>query len=150
MKAEITHASQYRYWDAYRIFLDRKSESKQPQRSRFYWQRYSLRIKGFSLDAVYNIPQPGQIAFAFALQEGGVAELKHILAVYQPDLERALGYPLHWADVPVDQHSWLYTSCEADVRDEKDWVNQFAWYHTKHAQFSRVITPFLDRIRARR
>jgi hypothetical protein len=70
-------------------------------------------------------------------------DLRQLLALLnrQKDaIERELGYPLEWEELPGDQRIASFLK-EVDPKDQKDWPRQHEWLATRLNNMHRIFAP---------
>jgi hypothetical protein len=70
----------------------------------------------------------------------------HLLAAQKGEIERELGFPLDWEELPAGKDSRISVSLDdADPEDETDWTRQHDWLARRLNEMHRVLAP---RVRA--
>ncbi len=65
-----------------------------------------------------------------------------LLKNQKAEIERELGYPLEWEELPEVQHSRIVIFLnDADPSDEADWPRQHEWLAKRLNEMHRVFAP---------
>ena len=109
------------------------------------WMNYSIGRAGFTVGAVM-IRQRKEIRTELYIDGSNAKVLFRMLKQQQADIDRELGYPLEWEELPGRRACRISTYLRpADADDKADWSRQHEWLATRLNEFHRV---FAQRVRA--
>ncbi|WP_408094984.1 DUF4268 domain-containing protein, partial [Rhodoplanes sp. SY1] len=109
------------------------------------WMSYSIGRSSISLNAAMVRPKK-QVRAELYLSGGKAKSFYHLLAEQKPEIERELGFPLDWEELPKGKDSRISVSLEnADPENESDWRRQHEWLAKNLNAMHRVFAP---RVRA--
>ena len=145
-KLSPTAVMQRAYWDALHGVLNEVggpvsgNRKAQPQS----WMAYSIGRTGFHLGAVMSRPKRWIRSELYLAGPKAKASFR-LLHEEKEDIERDLGYPLEWEELPAgtDSRVAVYLH-DVDPGDESDWPPQHQWFASKLNELHRV---FARRIR---
>ena len=145
-KLSPTAVMQRAYWDALHGVLNEVggpvsgNRKAQPQS----WMAYSIGRTGFHLGAVMSRPKRWIRSELYLAGPKAKASFR-LLHEEKEDLERELGYPLEWEELPAGTDSRIAVYLrDVDPGVESDWPRQHQWFASKLNELHRVFT---ERIR---
>ena len=146
-----TRVMQRAYWDALQATLTASggavSGNRKPQAQS--WMSYPIGRTGFHLGAGMIRPKK-QVRAELYISGDRAKALLELLKQQRADVERMLGYPLEWEELPSRRDcrvsAYLH---DVDPEDENDWPRQHQWLADKlndlHRAFAmRVATIDMD------
>ena len=129
------------YWDAFHKVLDtldgpvRGNRKPQPQS----WMNYSIGRSGIALGTSLIRPKR-QIRAELYLSSPQAKAQFYQLRDQQADIERELGYPLAWEELPSRRDCRIaYYFNDVDPQDPSDWPRQPDWLVRHVNDFHRVF-----------
>jgi len=142
-----THGVQLAYWTALQTVLEAAGgpvgghRTPQPKA----WMTYSIGRTGIRLSSVVTMGKR-RIHAELYLQNPLAKEQFALLRQGAAEVERELGYPLSWEELPGRQACRIATYHEdVDPADEADWPRQHRWLADRLNDLHRVFAP---RVRA--
>jgi Domain of unknown function (DUF4268) len=138
-----TRVMQVKYWAALNAKLEAiggpvaGKRKPQPQS----WMHYRIGRSYMGLGAAMN-SQKKQIRAELYLQGAPAKTYFGLLKNQQAEIERELGYPLEWQELPEGQDSRIAIFLnDADPADEADWSRQHDWLVKRLNEMHRVLAP---------
>lgn len=133
------------YWDALHVVLNEVSgpvSGNRKAQSRF-WMGYAIGTAGFALGAVM-LRKDRRLRSELYLSGPKAKVFFHLLREGKEDIERDLGYPLDWQELPTRTDSRIAVHLDdIDPGDTSDWPSQHEWFASKlndlHGVFARRI-----------
>lgn len=142
-----TRLMQRAYWTAFDNVLAevggpvRGGKKPQPQS----WMAYGVGKTGITVNAAMA-RQKRQVRAELYLSGAKAKSFYHLLSMQKAEIERELGSPLIWEELPEGLDSRIsYVLDSVDVEDEGDWKRQHEWLAGRLNQMHRV---FAGRVRA--
>lgn len=131
-----------RYWAALKQLLDKRAGSIRLATGwRSYAVQFSLGTKGFVLEARGGW-RDRYIAVWVIIRDRPGKPLFHGLLRQKESIEREIGKPLEWHELPNQQRSWIgIQRRDVDPSDEQAWPPQHTWLADTLEKFDRVFRP---------
>lgn len=142
-----TRIAQRAYWAALNPMLDAAggpvSGNRKPQPQS--WMAYPIGRTGFALGAVMIRPK-NQVRAELYISGDLAKSFFALLRGQQEAIERELGYPLEWEELPSRRDCRIASYLSAvDPEDEADWPRQHQWLAKRLNDLHRVLA---QRVRA--
>ena len=120
---------QKEYWTGLQAALDAKggpiAGNRKPQPAS--WMSYGIGRTGFNLAAAMHSTK-NWIRTELYISGADANALFDLLAQQKDDIERELGYPLEWEELPTKRDCRIaYYRPDAEPWDEADWPQQHRW-----------------------
>lgn len=138
-----TKLMQARYWTALNAKLDGLSgpisgkRKAQPQS----WIHYRIGRSHMGIGGAMNT-QKKQIRAELYLMGAPAKTVFGLLRDQKADIERELGYPLEWQELPDGQDSRIAVFLnDSDPADEADWPRQLDWLAERLNEMHHVFAP---------
>ena len=129
-----------KYWAALHLVLNEKggpvSGNRKPQPDN--WMDYAVGRSGFRLYAWRR--RDRRISAGLYIGGDDAKAFFGLLRRDQYSIERELGCPLHWREMPIEREISIYLSV-VDPNDESDWRRQHEWLATRLNELHRVFSP---------
>jgi hypothetical protein len=146
----VTKTMQEKYWAALNSQLEAiggpvsGKRKAQPQS----WMHYRIGKSHMGLGGAMNT-QKRQIRAELYLQGPPAKTYFGLLKNQQSEIERELGYPLDWQELPDGQDSRIAIfRNDADPANEADWPDQHDWLANRLNEFYRVFAPRVQTLEA--
>ena len=138
-----TRAMQEKYWAALNAKLEAVggpvSGKRKPQPQS--WMHYRIGRSYMGIGGAMN-SQKKQIRAELYLQGPPAKTFFKLLNDQKAEIERELGYPLEWQELPDGQDSRIAIFLnDADPADEADWPRQHDWLAKRLNEMHRVFAP---------
>ena len=137
-----TRSMQLSYWTAFHLVLDSlggPARGTRKPRPRSF-MRYSIGRSGFHLGTVM-IRLKNQIRTELYISGENAKDILRALHQEKDQIERELGYPLAWEELPDRRDSRIGCYLEdIDPEDEADWPRQHKWLATHLNDLHRVLS----------
>ena len=143
-----TRAMQLDYWTAFDKVLAvsggpvRGGRKPQPKQ----WMNYPIGRSFITLVAWMVRPKK-EVAAGLYFEGVNAKALFHSLRQNKAEIERELGYPLAWEELPAGQDSrisiYLY---DTDPEHKSDWMRQHAWLAERLNEMHRVLEPRVKKL----
>ena len=132
---------QRHYWAAFHKALDKLggtvSGNRKPQPQS--WMSYSIGRSGLNLGTVMIRPRK-RIRVELYLSTEHAKAFFHLLREQQADVEKELGFPLDWEELPDRQDSRIAVYRDpADPENREDWTRQHKWLAKSINDLHRVF-----------
>jgi hypothetical protein len=134
-----------RYWTAFREFLRERQSALRPQKpSRDHWYSFGIG-SARAHTAALLITRDNNIAVELVMNADDSKDVFRTLYEQKDSIEKAIGEPLDWREMPDKKASRIVVFKQADGYEEETWSEQFAWLRDKLEIFDRVFRPLLAR-----
>jgi hypothetical protein len=134
-----------RYWTAFRDYLREHHSSLRPQKpSRDHWYSFGIGTSRAHTAALL-ITRDNKIAVELAMNAEDAKEIFRELSEQKDAIEKAIGEPLDWREMPDKKASRIVLFKSADGYKEETWPEQFSWLREKLEAFDNVFRPLLAR-----
>jgi hypothetical protein len=134
-----------RYWTAFRDYLREHHSSLRPQKpSRDHWYSFGIGTSRAHTAALL-ITRDNKIAVELAMNAEDAKEIFRELYEQKDAIEKAIGEPLDWREMPDKKASRIVLFKSADGYKEDTWSEQLAWLREKLEAFDKVFRPLLAR-----
>jgi hypothetical protein len=138
-----TRIMQRAYWSAFdKVLVESRgpvSGGKKPQPQS--WMAYSIGRSHFTLNATMVRPRR-QVRAELYISSDNAKAFFHLLEAKKEDIQRELGYPLDWEELPGGKDSRVSVSMsDADPENEADWPHQHHWLAQRLNGMHRVLAP---------
>jgi len=134
-----------RYWTAFRDYLREHHSTLRPQKpSRDHWYSFGIGTSRAHTAALL-ITRDNKIAVELAMNADDAKEVFRELYEQKDAVEKTIGGPLDWREMPNKKASRIVVFNSADGYKEDTWPEQFAWLREKLEAFDRVFRPLLAR-----
>ena len=131
------------YWTEFHDVLTAKrgpvsgNRKAQPQS----WMEYSIGRTEFKLGTAMLRPKR-QIRAELYIASDNAKNLLAFLARQKEEIERELGYPLQWEELPARRDCRIATYLDSvDAENPADWPRQHEWLATRLNDLHRVFSP---------
>lgn len=132
-----------RYWTAFREYLREKHSSLRPQKpSRDHWYSFGIGTSRAHTAALL-ITRDNNIAVELTMNAQDAKGVFHDLYEQKEAIEKAVGEPLDWREMPDKKASRVVLFKSADGYKEETWPEQFAWLREKLELFDKAFRPLL-------
>ena len=137
-----TRIKQRDYWTAFQTMLDKiagpVSGNRKPQPQS--WMSYPIGRSGFGLNPVF-LRRKRQIRSEVYLSGRSAKVFFHLLLQQKEAIERELGDPLEWQELPTGNDSRIAICLDGvDPWDESGWPRQHEWLATRLNDLHRVFS----------
>lgn len=132
-----------RYWTAFREYLRECHSALRPQKpSRDHWYSFGIgTIRAHT--AALLITRDNNIAVELTMNAEDAKDVFHELYEQKDAIEKSVGEPLDWREMPDKKASRIVIFKPADGYKEETWPEQFAWLREKLETFDKVFRPLL-------
>lgn len=136
-----TRTMQREYWIAFQSVVDAMggpvTGNRKPRPSS--WMNYAIGRSGFRLAAVM-LRQKSQIRAELYIAGDDAKAFIHMLKEQKDTIERELGYPLEWEELPTRRDSRVGAYLDnVNPEDREDWPRQHQWLAEKLNDLHRVF-----------
>ena len=136
-----TKLMQQNYWAALRqMLIDRKSTVKPQKPLPQHWTNFALGRSYFGMHAAVNT-QKKHITVGMSCYGDHAKEHYRLLAVDKATIEKEIGSPLDWEELPNRKESRIAIRLhDVDPTNQSDWPRQHNWLAEKLELFYKVFS----------
>lgn len=144
-----TRQLQLRFWQQFGELVATQSTIIKPRKAQpQHWADFALGRWEFYLNAFTNSREQ-LIGVSLALVGPNAKAHFHLLRNQQEGIERAIGEPLNWWELPEKKSSYVsLTRKNTSLREEATWPEQQAWLLEKLELFHQIFRPIVMSIDA--
>lgn len=144
-----TRALQLEYWQA---FANRLSQTGSIIRARKprprHWMNFAVGRSGFRLGTFANT-RDKRIGVQLIIHKGDIEAYYHLLFEDKDEIERELGTPLQWRELPHRKQSHITLhNRQLDPNNRTNWPQQHAWLQENLEAFYNVFSPRIKTLHA--
>lgn len=144
-----TKLLQQEYWAALReLLLDRKGPVKPQKPLPQHWANFAVGRSNFSLHALVNT-QRQVIAANLSCYGDDAKPHFYMLTDDKEAIEREMGQPLVWEELPNKKVSRISLERPADPTNKTDWPTQHEWLADTLERLHRVFAPRVKTLNAK-
>lgn len=131
------------YWTAFRDYLRAEKSVLRPQAPRpNHWYTFGIGTSEARISALL-VPKNQLISVEFVLTSENAKQYFKILEENKDDIERAIGVPLQWREMPDNKQSKIVADRITRSSAEENWPEQFAWLKTTLERFSATFRQYM-------
>lgn len=135
-----TKQMQLEYWTAFREYLLKNSKLLRPQKPLpQHWTNIAIGRSHFHLVATVNTWDK-QMSVYLCLTGPNAKPHFYLLQKEKDSIEKEMGTPLEWRELPENKESHLTIRHNADPTDRSAWAQQHEWLTKQLETFHRVLS----------
>ena len=139
--ASPTEQLRIRYWSEFRKHLQENKSRLRPQKpAPNHWYSFGIGTSLAHLSALLNTKE-GKIEVELNITSDTAKAIYAGLLTRKPEIEASIGGELDWRELPESKTCRILLSNFVDPRDEKDWLQQFAWLQVTLEKFDQTFRP---------
>jgi len=132
-----------KYWSAFRTYLQEEKSKLRPQKpSRDHWYSFGIGTSRAHTAALI-ITRESKIAVELSINSEDAKKIFHDLLNQKESIEKVIGAPLDWREMPDKKASRIVLFNSVDPYDEASWPQQFAWLQSNLEKFDQAFRPLL-------
>lgn len=132
-----------KYWTAFRSYLQENKSKLRPQKpSRDHWYSFGIGTSRAHTAALI-ITRENKIAVELTINSEDAKSIFGDLIKHKDDIEKIIGAPLDWREMPDKKASRIVLFNSVDPYDESTWPQQFSWLQTNLEKFDKAFRSLL-------
>ena len=141
-----TKQLQLDYWTAFREYLLKNSKILRPQKPLpQHWTNIAIGRSFFHLVAAVNTWDK-QISVYLCLWGPNAKPHYYLLQKEKDSIEKEMGTPLEWRELPENKESHLTIRKNVDPTDRSTWLEQHEWLTRQLENFHRVLSQKIKQL----
>lgn len=139
---------QLEYWTAFRDYVLANSATLKPQKPLpQHWTNFAIGRSHFHMVAAVNTWDK-KISVYLCLSGPNAKPHYYLLEKDKEQIEKELGFPLEWRELPENKESHLTVRRDADPNDRSMWATQHQWLMEHLEQFHKVLSTRIKKLNA--
>jgi hypothetical protein len=139
---------QLEYWTVFRDYVLANSSILKPQKPLPQnWTNFAIGRSHFHLVAVVNISDKKLTAY-LCLSGPNAKPHYYLLLKNKEEIEKEMGFPIEWRELPENKESHLTVRKDADPNDRSSWAIQHQWLKESLEQFHKVLSSRIKTLNA--
>lgn len=132
-----------KYWTAFRSYLQENKSKLRPQKpSRDHWYSFGIGTSRAHTAALI-ITRENKIAVELTINSEDAKSIFGDLVKRKEDVEKIIGAPLDWREMPDKKASRIVLFNSVDPYDEATWPQQFSWLQSNLEKFDKAFRSLL-------
>ncbi len=132
-----------KYWTAFRSYLQENKSKLRPQKpSRDHWYSFGIGTSRAHTAALI-ITRENKIAVELTINSEDAKSIFGDLVKRKEDVEKIIGAPLDWREMPNKKASRIVLFNSVDPYDEATWPQQFSWLQSNLEKFDKAFRSLL-------
>lgn len=132
-----------KYWTAFRSYLQENKSKLRPQKpSRDHWYSFGIGTSRAHTAALI-ITRENKIAVELTINSEDAKSIFGELVKRKEDIEKIIGAPLDWREMPDKKASRIVLFNSVDPYDEATWPQQFSWLQSNLEKFDKAFRSLL-------